>query len=93
MLGYKIVEAERRGQKIKKKFDIDPVEAETVRLIYKLYLDGDGTTGPLGVKEAVEQPWLPHEARRHLRGWTGPQDPDQYLLRDRAMAVRHAQLL
>ncbi|MGL1548970.1 hypothetical protein ACSTJL_23430, partial [Vibrio parahaemolyticus] len=45
-LGYKIVEAERRGQKIKKKLDIDPVEAETVRLIYKLYLDGDGTTGP-----------------------------------------------
>jgi site-specific DNA recombinase len=39
-LGYKIVEAERRGQKIKKKFDVDPVEAETIPLIYRLYLDG-----------------------------------------------------
>ena len=48
-LGYKIVEAERRGQKVKKKLDLDPVEAETVRLIYRLYLEGDGTTGPLGV--------------------------------------------
>ena len=27
-LGYRIVEAERRGQKIKKRLDIDPVEAE-----------------------------------------------------------------
>jgi DNA invertase Pin-like site-specific DNA recombinase len=39
-LGYKIVEAERRGQKIKKKLDIDTVEAETVRLMYSLYLEG-----------------------------------------------------
>lgn len=55
-LGYKIVEAERRGQKIKKKLAIDPVEAETVRLIFRLYLEGDGAPGPLGVKETTK--WL-----------------------------------
>ena len=55
-LGYKIVEAERRGQKIKKKLAIDAVEAETVRLIYRHYPEGDGTTGPLGVKETTK--WL-----------------------------------
>jgi site-specific DNA recombinase len=41
-LGYRLVEAERRGTKIKKKLDVDPVEAKTARLIYKLYLHGDG---------------------------------------------------
>ena len=67
-LGYKIVEAERRGQKIKKKLDTDPVEAETVRLIFKLYLDGDGNTGPLGVKETTK--WLNSHGYRTRRGAT-----------------------
>lgn len=67
-LGYMIVEAERRGQKIKKKLDTDPIEAETVRLIYKLYLDGDGTTGPLGVKETTK--WLNSHGYRTRRGAT-----------------------
>jgi len=35
-LGYKLIEVEKRGAKTKKKLDIDPVEAETVRLIYRL---------------------------------------------------------
>src|SRR5260221_3756166 len=55
-LGYKLIEAEKRGTKIKKKLDLDPVEAETVRLIFKLYLHGDGSSGALGVKEIVK--WL-----------------------------------
>ncbi|MGE3743532.1 MAG: recombinase family protein, partial [Geminicoccaceae bacterium] len=55
-LGYRVVEAERRGAKIKKKLEVDPVEAETVRLIFRLYLEGDGTSGPLGVKETTT--WL-----------------------------------
>jgi site-specific DNA recombinase len=67
-LGYKIVEAERRGQKIKKKLAIDPVEAETVRLIYRLYLEGDGATGPLGVKETTK--WLNSHGYRTRRGST-----------------------
>jgi Recombinase len=65
-LGYRIVEAERRGQKIKKKLDIDAVEAATV--IYRLYLDGDGTTGPLGVKETTK--WLNSHGYRTRRGAT-----------------------
>src|SRR6476659_237581 len=52
-LGYRLVEAERRGTRVKKKLDIDPVEAETVRLIFELYLHGDGKCGALGVKEIV----------------------------------------
>ena len=67
-LGYKIVEAERRGQKIKKKLDIDAVEAETVRLIFKLYLEGDGKSGPLGVKETTK--WLNSHGYRTRRGAT-----------------------
>ena len=55
-LGYRIVEAERRGAKIKKKLAIDPVEAELVRKIFTLYLEGDGSSGPLGVKGVTT--WL-----------------------------------
>lgn len=49
-IGYRIVAAESRGAKIKKKLEIDPLHAGTVRLIYRLALEGDGSTGPLGVK-------------------------------------------
>ncbi|OYU73672.1 MAG: recombinase family protein, partial [Alphaproteobacteria bacterium PA3] len=49
-LGYRIVEAERRGTKIKKKLEIDPAKAELVRQMFDLYLHGDGSSGPLGVK-------------------------------------------
>lgn len=49
-IGYRIVVAEQRGSKTKKKLEIDPLHADTVRLIYRLFLDGDGQTGPLGVK-------------------------------------------
>jgi site-specific DNA recombinase len=65
-LGYRLIEAEKRGTKIKKKLDIDPVEAETVRLIYNLYLLGDGTSGALGVKEVVK--WLNRNDHRTRRG-------------------------
>ena len=53
---YKAVEVEKRGIRIKKKLAIDPVEAETVRLTFRLYREGDGTSGPLGVKKVVN--WL-----------------------------------
>src|SRR5580704_16214352 len=45
---------------------IDPVEAETVRLIFKLYLLGDGNSGALGVKEIVK--WLNGRGHRTRRG-------------------------
>ena len=65
-LGYKLIEAEKRGAKIKKKLTIDPVEAETVQLIFKLYLFGDGGSGALGVKEIVK--WLNGRGYRTRRG-------------------------
>jgi site-specific DNA recombinase len=67
-LGYRLIEAEKRGTKIKKKLDIDPVEAESVRLIFKLYLNGDGKSGALGVKEIVK--WLNARGYRTRRGKT-----------------------
>lgn len=54
--GYTLVIAEQRGAKQKKRLAIDPVEAETVRLIFKLITQGDGTSGPMGVKAAAD--WL-----------------------------------
>ena len=65
-LGYRVVEAERRGSKIKKKLEIDPVEAETVQLIYRLYIEGDGTSGPLGVKDTTK--WLNTHGYRTRQG-------------------------
>ncbi len=52
-IGYRVVAAEQRGAKVKKKLEIDPLHAETVRLIYRLALHGDGTKGQLGVKNIV----------------------------------------
>ncbi len=49
-IGYRIVAAEQRGAKVKKKLEIDPLHADTIRLIYRLALEGDGTSGPMGVK-------------------------------------------
>ena len=41
-IGHRIVAAEQRGAKIKKKLEIDPLHADTVRLIYRLFLELDG---------------------------------------------------
>ena len=49
-IGYRTIEAEKRGAKIKKKLEIDPIHAETVRLIYRLALRGDGDSSPMGLK-------------------------------------------
>ena len=52
-IGYRVVAAETRGAKVKKKLEIDPLHADTVRLIYRLALEGDGATGQMGVKKIV----------------------------------------
>ncbi|MDP3745618.1 MAG: recombinase family protein [Phenylobacterium sp.] len=49
-IGYRVVEAEKRGAKIKKTLEIDPLTADTVRLAFRLYLEGDGVSGAMGVK-------------------------------------------
>lgn len=64
--GYRTVEAEKRGQKIKKRLEIDEREAATVRQIFKLFLEGDGAKGPFGIKDITS--WLNHHGFRNKRG-------------------------
>jgi DNA invertase Pin-like site-specific DNA recombinase len=66
--GYQAVEVERRGSRIKKKLAIDPVEAETVRLIFRLFLEGDCQSGPMGVKAIAV--WLNTHGYRTRGGAT-----------------------
>lgn len=49
--GYRSVDDIIIGQKQKKRLAVDPVEAEIVRLIFRLANEGDGTSGPQGVKK------------------------------------------
>jgi site-specific DNA recombinase len=67
-LGYRLMDAEKRGTKVKKKLAVDPGEAETVRLVFNLYLHGDGKSGALGVKEIVK--WLNARGYRTRGGKT-----------------------
>jgi site-specific DNA recombinase len=56
-IGYRIVEAsEQRGHRTKKTLEIDPVHAETVRLIFRLAREGSGSSGPMGVKSIATAP-------------------------------------
>jgi site-specific DNA recombinase len=48
--GYRVVAAEQRGQRTKKKLDIDPLQADSVRLMFSLALNGDDERGPMGVR-------------------------------------------
>jgi hypothetical protein len=80
-LGYTIVEAERQGQ-IKTHLAVEPVEAETVRLIFRLYAEGDARIGtpPLGIKHGhlVQQPWLPgHQSQSHTASRGHRPDPSE----------------
>ena len=84
-LGYRIVEAERRGAKIKKKLEVDPVEAETVSLIFSLYTEGREATGPLGVKETCK--WLNARGYRTRRGSTFGVGPLHNMLRNAVYAT------
>jgi DNA invertase Pin-like site-specific DNA recombinase len=76
--GYTTVEVERRGGRIKKKLAIDPVEAETVRLIFRLFLEGDNGSGPMGVKAIAV--WLNTHGYRTRTGATWGFGPIHALL-------------
>jgi len=78
-LGYTIVEAERRGQKIKKHLAVKTVEAETVRLIFRLYAEGDTRTDtpPLGIKQLVK--WLNSPGYRTKAGGTFGVGPTHHI--------------
>lgn len=49
-VGYRTVAVEKRGSKIKKTLEIDPLHVGTIRLIFQLALDGVDGSGPMGVK-------------------------------------------
>ena len=51
--GYKVVEAGKRADKIKKRLEIEPQEARIVRQIFGLYLHGSGN-GPMGLQTVTE---------------------------------------
>ena len=64
--GYRTIDAEKRGQKIKKRLETEEREAAIVRQIFKLFLEGDGTRGPLGIKEIAA--WLNRHGFRNKTG-------------------------
>lgn len=49
-VGYRTVAIEKRGPKIKKTLELDPLHAGTIRLIFRLALEGADGSGPMGVK-------------------------------------------
>ena len=66
--GYEAIEVERRGTRIKKRLKIDAVEAEFVRLVYQLFLEGHKASGPMGIKAIVV--WLNAHGYRTRGGST-----------------------
>ncbi len=48
--GYRVVAAEQRGARTKKKLEVDPIQEEHVRLMFRLARIGDGDRGPLGTR-------------------------------------------
>jgi site-specific DNA recombinase len=79
-LGYRIIESERRGSKVKKKLGIDSVEAELVRLIFQLYTEGEDQHGPLGIKDTTK--WLNSRGYRTRRGATFGVGPVHKILKN-----------
>ena len=64
--GYRTVEVERRGTKIKKRLEIDPVEAEQVQFIFRLLVGGHEGLAPMGVKSIAN--WLNGQGYRTRQG-------------------------
>ena len=64
--GYSTLEVARRGARVKKKLAIDLVEAEEVRLIFRLFLEGQGGSGPMGIKAIVS--WINARGHRTRNG-------------------------
>lgn len=81
--GFTTEEAGIRGNTIKKKLAIEPSEAGMVRLIFELYLKGDGTAGPLGVKRVTQ--WLNEHGYRNRYGSRWAIGKIHRILTDRAL--------
>ena len=65
-IGYRIVAAGQRGAKIKKALEVDPIQAETVRRIYRMALNGVEDRGPMGLKSIAT--WLNENSIRTRDG-------------------------
>ena len=78
--GFESVEVEKRGSASKKKLFPRDDEAEVVRLAFRLYLAGDGLSGPMGVKKLTE--WLNDHGYRTRRGAKWGIGPIHRLLTD-----------
>ena len=66
--GYKTIFVEQRGARTKKRLDVDLFEAETVRLVFRHYLEGSNGSGPTGVKAIAV--WLNEHGYRTRGGVT-----------------------
>ena len=64
--GYTTIVVDQRGARMKKQLAIDLVEAETVRLVFRLYLEGHEGAGPMGVKAIAV--WLNRHGYRTRSG-------------------------
>ena len=53
-IGYRTYVAEMRGEKQKKKLEIDPHTVDIIKLIFNLFLEGTDTSGPMGIKNITE---------------------------------------
>lgn len=64
--GYRAITVEQRGNRSKKRLEIEPKDAEVVRLVYRLFLEGDGARGRLGVKDITS--WLNQRGFKNKSG-------------------------
>ena len=64
--GYRTVEVEKRGARVKKRLEIDPVEAEQVQFIFKLVVGGHEGSPPMGTKAVAT--WLNERGYRTRKG-------------------------
>ncbi len=82
--GYKTVVVEQRGARIKKKLEIDLVEAEVIQLVFRLCLEGYEQSGPMGVKAITV--WLNNHGYRTRSGATWAIGPVHTMLTNTAYA-------
>ena len=64
--GYRTVEVEKRGARVKKRLEIEPVEAEQVQFIFKLVVGGHEGSPPMGTKAVAT--WLNERGYRTRKG-------------------------
>jgi site-specific DNA recombinase len=85
--GYESVVAKVAGDRVRKRLEILAEEARVVRLIYKLRLEGDGHTGPLGTFQIVE--WLNENGERARGGKLFYSSLTHRILSDPVYAGKH----